>query len=515
MDFSSFSSSSLSSYFNLSFTALIFFISLFLVLLLSRKAKSKQVKLPPGPPGWPVVGNLFQLARSGKEFFQYVRDLQPKYGPIFSLKLGTRTVIIVTSPELAHEALIEKGQVFANRPAEHATRAIFSSNKFTVNSATYGPTWRSLRRNMVQGMLSSTRVKDFREVRNSAMNRLISRLQAEAESTEGVVSVLKCVRFAVFCILLDMCFGVQMGEETIEKIDETLKDVLVTLLPRLDDFLPMLGPFFLKQKKRALEVREEQMRTILPLIEKRRSKLLNPGSDENASTFAYLDTLFDLKIEGRKSAPSEAELVSLCSEFLNGGTDTTATAIEWGMARLIQKPEIQSRLYSEIKSIVGDRTVDEGDIEKMPYLNAFTKELLRKHPPTYFVLSHAVTQRAKLAGYDIPVNASVEFFSAAIGEDSKTWSNPKEFDPDRFFTGSEDADITGVTGVKMVPFGVGRRICPGLGIGTTHIKLMIARMVQEFEWSAPPSEPVIDFTETLQFTVVMKTPLQAMMKPRI
>ncbi|PIA39173.1 hypothetical protein AQUCO_02700388v1 [Aquilegia coerulea] len=515
MDFSSFSfSTSLCSYFNLSTTALVFFVSVFLVLL-SRKAKSKRVKLPPGPPGWPVVGNLFQLARSGKQFFQYVRDLQPKYGPIFSLKLGTRTVIIVTSPELAHEALIEKGQVFANRPAEHATRAIFSSNKFTVNSAVYGPTWRSLRRNMVQGMLSSTRVKDFRDVRNSAMNRLITRLQAEAESTDGVVSVLKNVRFAVFCILLDMCFGVGMSEDTIVKIDETLKDVLVTLLPRLDDFLPMLSPFFSKQRKRALEVREEQMQTILPLIEKRRSALLNPGSDETASmTFAYLDTLFDLKIEGRKSVPSEAELVSLCSEFLNGGTDTTATAIEWGMARLIQKPEIQSKLYSEIKSTVGDRTVDEVDVEKMPYLNAFTKELLRKHPPTYFVLSHAVTQPAKLAGYDIPANASVEFFSAAIGEDPKTWSNPKEFDPDRFFTGSEDADITGVTGVKMVPFGVGRRICPGLGIGTTHIKLMIARMVQEFEWSAPPSQDVIDFTETLQFTVVMKTPLQAMMKPR-
>ncbi|KAF9597119.1 hypothetical protein IFM89_015948 [Coptis chinensis] len=507
------STASLSPYFNLSSAALVFFLTIFLVLL-SRRTRSKRAKLPPGPPGWPVVGNLFQLARSGKEFIHYVRDLQPKYGPIFSLKLGTRTLIIVTSPELAHEALIAQGQVFASRPAELPTRAIFSCNKFTVNSAVFGSTWRSLRRNMVQGMLSSTRVKDFRDVRNSAMGRLINRLGVEAKSTNGVVSVLKNVRFAVFCILVSMCFGVEMSEEDIQKVDDTMKDVLLTLLPRLDDFLPILGPFFSKQRKRALEVRNNQIRTLLPFIEQRRSALQNPGSDKSGSTFAYLDTLFDLKVDGRKSAPSDAELVSLCSEFLNGGTDTTATAIEWAIARLIQKPEIQSKLYSEIKSTVSDRTVEEGDLEKMSYLNAFTKELLRKHPPTYFVLTHAVTQPSKLAGYDIPADANVEFFSQAIAEDPKIWSNPKEFDPERFASGIEDADITGVTGVKMVPFGVGRRICPGLGIGTTHIKLMVARMVQEFEWSAPPSQDVIDFSETLIFTVVMKNPLQAMIKPR-
>ncbi|KAL5710768.1 hypothetical protein ACHQM5_021294 [Ranunculus cassubicifolius] len=506
--------SSISSYFSLSFTALVFFLSVFIILL-SHKFKSKRVNLPPGPPGWPVVGNLFQLASSGKQFFQYVRDLQPKYGPIFKLKLGTRTVIVVTSPELAHSALIENGQIFANRPAEHATRAIFSCNKFTVNSAVYGPTWRSLRRNMVQGMLNTTRVKDFRQVRNSAMDRLVTRLRSEAEATHGVVLVLKNVRFAVFCILLSMCFGLEMSEEMNQKIDETLKEVLVTLLPRLDDFLPMLGPFFSKQRKRAHEVRKEQIRTILPLIETRRSILLNSESDKPACTFAYLDTLFDLKIEGRKSAPSDAELVSLCSEFLNGGTDTTATAIEWAIARLIEKPVIQSKLYAEIKSTVGNRLVNEADIEKMQYLNAFTKELLRKHPPTYFVLSHAVTQPTKLAGYDIPVDASIEFFSPAIAEDPTIWANPKEFDPNRFAMGHEDADITGVTGVKMVPFGVGRRICPGLGIGTTHIKLMVARMVQEFEWSAPQPQDIIDFSETLQFTVVMKTPLQARITPRV
>eukprot|EP00262_Sarcandra_glabra_P001492 TRINITY_DN11607_c0_g2_i1.p1 TRINITY_DN11607_c0_g2~~TRINITY_DN11607_c0_g2_i1.p1 ORF type:complete len:160 (-),score=13.19 TRINITY_DN11607_c0_g2_i1:345-800(-) len=150
----------------------------------------------------------------------------------------------------------------------------------------------------------------------------------------------------------------------------------------------------------------------------------------------------------------------------------------------------------------------------MAYLNAFSKELLRKHPPTYFVLTHAVTESATLGGYDIPVDANVEFYIPPISEDPKLWSDPLQFNPDRFVSGKEEADITGVTGVKMMPFGVGRRICPGLGMATLHINLMVARMVQEFEWLNLPSQRTVDVSEKFEFTVVMKTPLRAVLKPR-
>ncbi|KAK6136028.1 hypothetical protein DH2020_030238 [Rehmannia glutinosa] len=486
------------------------------IFLISRKSSSntKKLNLPPGPPGYPVVGNLFQVARSGKPFFQYVRDLIPKYGPILTLKMGTRTMIIISSAELAHEALIEKGQIFATRPTENPTRTIFSSNKFTVNAAFYGPVWRSLRRNMVQNMLSAARVREFRRAREAAMDTLIYRLKAEAAANNDVVWVLKNARFAVFCILLAMCFGVEMDDETIEKVDQTMKDVLIVLDPRLDDFLPLLNPFFSKQRKRVHEVRKQQIETLVPLIEKRRNAIRNPGSDKTAASFSYLDTLFDLKIEGRKSSPTNAELVTLCSEFLNGGTDTTATAVEWAVARMIENPEIQSRLYNEIRTTVGAKKVDEKDVENMPYLNAVVKELLRKHPPTYFLLTHAVTEPAKLGGYDIPQGVNVEFFSQGISDDPKVWSNPEKFDPDRFFVGREEADITGTTGVKMMPFGAGRRICPGLSMGTVHISLMLARMVQEFEWSGYPDNGKVDLSEKLVFTVVMKNCLRAKIKPR-
>ncbi|KAJ9175397.1 hypothetical protein P3X46_013959 [Hevea brasiliensis] len=505
--------SSFASHYHLFFSILAFFIS-GLIFLFSRKTKSKRLNLPPGPPGWPVVGNLFQVACSGKPFFQYVEDLRPKYGPIFTLKMGTRTLIILTDAKLVHEALIERGPLFATRPRENPTRAIFSCNKFTVNAAVYGPVWRSLRRNMVQNMLSSSRIKEFRNVRESAMDKFIHRLRTEAEANDGVVWVLKNARYAVFCILLTMCFGLEMDEETIIKMDQIMKSVLIVLDPRIDDFLPILSPFFSKQRKRVSQVRKQQVDFMVPLIEKRRKALQNPGSDSTAISFSYLDTLYDLNIEGRKSSPTDQELVTLCSEFLNGGTDTTATAVEWGIAQLIDNPNVQAKLYNEIKQTVGDRKVDEKDVEKMGYLQAIVKELLRKHPPTFFLLTHAVTEATTLGGYDIPTDTNVEIFSPAIGEDPRIWSNPEKFDPNRFVSGREEVDITGVTEVKMTPFGVGRRICPGLGLATVHLHLMIARMVQEFEWSAYPSDKNVDFSGKLEFTVVMKNTLRAKIKPR-
>ncbi|KNA10060.1 hypothetical protein SOVF_147890 [Spinacia oleracea] len=517
-----------SSYYHLIFITLALLVITTVSFTYKSTSKSKATKtswsgsgarrsLPPGPPGWPIVGNLFQVANSGKQFFEYVRELAPKYGPIFTLKMGSRTLIIVSSAELAHEALIEKGQVFATRPAETPTRGIFSCDKFTVNAAVYGPVWRSLRKNMVQNGLSSSRLKEFKSVRNIAMDKFIERIKVEAEKDQnGVVYVLKNARFAVFCILLAMCFGVEMSEETVEKIDHTLKEVLITVSPRIDDYLPILGLFFSKQRKEALEVRRKQIETLRPFIEQRRA-ILRAGlaSDPTATPFSYLDTLFDLQIEGRKSGPTEPEIVTLCSEFINGGTDTTATAIEWAMARLIETPEMQDKIYEEIRSKVGTRSVEEADLDKMPYLHAFVKELLRKHPPTYFSLTHAVTEPATLGGYHIPTGCNVDLYLPGISEDPKLWKNPKKFDPERFLSGGEDADMNGVKEVKMIPFGAGRRVCPGLSMATIHVNLLIARLVQEFEWRAFPENTKVDFSEKLEFTVIMKNPLRAKIIPRV
>ncbi|KAF8715484.1 hypothetical protein HU200_027138 [Digitaria exilis] len=512
----------------LAFTAAMATAALAMAIAVARyNRRYRGLHLPPGPPGWPIVGNLFQVAFSGKLFIHYIRDLRREYGPILTLRMGERTLVIISSAEVAHEALIEKGQEFASRPRENTTRNIFSSNKFTVNSAVHGAEWRSLRRNMVSGMLSTSRLREFGHARRRAMDRFVSRMRAEAAASGDGASVwvLRNARFAVFCILLDMTFGLlDLGEDHIVHVDAVMKRVLLAVGVRMDDYLPFLRPFFWRHQRRALAVRREQVDTLMPLINRRRAILRERSSSPSSSLrdpnvaapFSYLDSLLELRVEGRDGAPSDDELVTLCAELINGGTDTTATAIEWGMARIVDNPSIQARLHEEIMEVVGEaRPVDDKDTEAMPYLQAFVKELLRKHPPTYFSLTHAaVRDGSKLAGYDVPADANLDIFLPTISEDPKLWERPTEFDPERFLSGGEAADVTGSAGIRMIPFGAGRRICPGLAMGTTHIALMVARMVQAFEWSAHPSQPKLDFKDKVEFTVVMDTPLLAAVKPR-
>ncbi|XP_062225560.1 cytochrome P450 77A4-like [Phragmites australis] len=513
-----------SSFLLLAFTAAVATAALIVAVDFARyNRRHRGLRLPPGPPGWPVVGNLFQVAFSGKLFIHYIRDLRQEYGPILTLRMGERTLVIISSAELVHEALVEKGQEFANRPRESTTRNIFSSNKFTVNSAVYGPEWRSLRRNMVSGMLSTSRLREFRHTRMRAMDRFVARMRSEAAASPDGASVwvLRNARFAVFCILLDMTFGLlDLDEEHIVHIDAVLKRVVLAVGMNMDDYLPFLRPFFWRRQRRALAVRRDQIDTLLPLINRRRAILRDmqrsPPDNNVAAPFSYLDSVLDLRIEGRDAVPSDDELVTLCSEMINGGTDTTATAIEWAMARIVDNPSIQARLYEEIMQQVGDaRPVDDKDTDLMPYLQAFVKELLRKHPPTYFALSHAAVQPgSKLAGYDVPTDANLDIFLPTISEDPKLWDRPTEFDPDRFLSGGEKADMTGSAGIRMIPFSAGRRICPGLAMGTTHIALMVARMVQAFEWRAHPSQQPLDFKDKVEFTVVMDRPLLAAVKAR-
>lgn len=150
----------------------------------------------------------------------------------------------------------------------------------------------------------------------------------------------------------------------------------------------------------------------------------------------------------------------------------------------------------------------------MPYLGAVVKETFRRHPPSHFVLSHAAIKETELGGYTIPANVNVEFYTAWLTEDPSMWTNPSEFLPDRFLTGDGvDVDVTGTREVKMAPFGVGRRICPAMTLGTLHVNLMLARMVHAFKWLPVPGAPP-DPTEAFAFTVVMKNPLKAIILPR-
>lgn len=489
--------------------------------------------LPPGPRTVPVVGNLLWLLKSFSELEPILRNLHARYGPIVSLQIGSRLAIFVSSNSLTHHALIQNGAIFADRPKAPPASRILSSNHHNISSAFYGPNWRLLRRNLTAEILHPSRVKGYSQARSWVLDILISRLQACSESGEPV-PVLDHFQYAMFCLLVLMCFGDKLEEKQIQEILTTQRRLLLGF-PRFNilNFWPTVGKVLFRRRwEELLKLRKHQEDTLLPYIRARQQprqeiqskqqrdchESRSPSSSKNF-VLSYVDTLLDLQLPEETRKLNEAEMVSLCSEFLNGGTDTTSTALQWIMANLVKHPHIQTRLLDEISEVMGEEKgeVKEYDLQKMKYLKAVILEGLRRHPPGHFVLPHSVTQETNLEGYVIPKNASINFMVSEMNWNPNIWESPMEFKPERFLNsihGDEAFDITGSREIKMMPFGAGRRICPGHGLAMLHLEYFVANLVWRFEWKAVDGD-AIDLSEKQEFTIVMKNPLQVRLSPRL
>ncbi|KAI3920892.1 hypothetical protein MKW98_015880 [Papaver atlanticum] len=302
----------------------------------------------------------------------------------------------------------------------------------------------------------------------------------------------------MFSLLVFMCFGEKVDEKKIREIESVQRSFLLgfsrfqilNLLPRLISRI-----FFTKKWKDFYKLRSDQGKVLIPLIRSRQEQVKKTCEENQKSLgICYVDSLLNLELpdEGGRRL-TDNEFVSLCSEFLNTGTDTTSTDLQWIMANLVKHQEIQSKLYDEIRTLDSDHyEIQEENLKKLPYLKAVILEGLRRHPPSHYVLPHAVTQYVTLDGYIIPKEATVNVMIAEIGWDPKIWEDPM---------------------VKMIPFGAGRRMCPAFGLAMLHLEYFVANFIKEFKWTAKVGDD-IDLSEKQEFTTVMKNPLWAHVSPR-
>ncbi|KAF2288070.1 hypothetical protein GH714_004263 [Hevea brasiliensis] len=407
--------------------------------------------------------------------------------------MGSRPAIFIADRSLAHQALVQNGALFADRPQPFPIIKVISSNQHNISSAFYGPTWRLLRRNLNKEILHPSRVKSYAHARKWVLQILRNRIESQAKSGHPL-SVLDHFQFSMFALLVLMCFGDRFDENQIKQIEGVQQDILLCYHKfNILNFWPTLTKIFMRRRwEEFFQIRQRQKDVLIPLIRARKKlkeekiNKAKEGKKEHQDEYvlSYADTLLELVLPDEKRKLDEDELVSLCSEFLNAGTDTTSTVLQWIMANLVKYPQIQEKG-------------------------------LRRHPPGHSVLTHAVTEDTVLDKYVIPKNGIINFMIAEMAWDPKVWEDPMSFEPERFLnSGGEAFDITGSREIKMMPFGVGRRICPAYGLAMLHLEYFVANLVWNFEWKAMEGDDV-DLSEKLEFTVVMKNPLQAQIFPRL
>ncbi|XP_022133199.1 cytochrome P450 CYP736A12-like [Momordica charantia] len=473
-------------------------VSLIALLLRSClfKNHNKRKKLPPGPKGFPIFGSLHLL---GKLPHRDLQKLSQEYGPIMHMKLGLVPTIIVSSPSAAELFLKTHDLVFASRPPSEASKHISYRQKNLVFSP-YGPYWRNMRKMCTLELLSNLKINSFKSMRKHQLGLLIQHLREAAACDRVAVNLSDKVTSFTTDITCLMVFGKKYEDKEFD--ERGFKAVMQQGLqlgaaPNLGDFIPFIAGLDLQGLTR-------QMKAVHKVFDGFLEKIINEhleARDEH-KTKDFVDVMLDLvDSEQSEYQIDRSAIKAIMLDMLAAAMDTSATAIGWAMPELIKHPHIMKKMQVELEKVVGlDRVVEESDLENLEYLEMVVKEILRLYPPAPLLIPRESLEDCIVKGFHIPKKSRVIVNVWAIGRDPSGWTiDPEKFFPERFI--DSQIDVRG-RDFQLIPFGAGRRSCPGMQLGLTVVRLLLAQLVHCFDWELPngmlPSE--LDMTEEFGLT---------------
>ncbi|XP_044979617.1 cytochrome P450 89A2-like [Hordeum vulgare subsp. vulgare] len=476
-----------------------------------------------------VVGILLRRARPIKEM--QTRLAAVKWGLVRDFSAALRQEVIVTDRVSAHHLLVRVGAggAFCNRPPTSAASFVLSRQRHhNISSAPYGSLWRATRRNLVSEIFHPSCLRLYAPARVRALRGLVADLREQCTSNDGVALAAESMHAAMFGLNATMCFGDDVDAGLVRAMADNMEELIWSVVGmRVFAALPALTRLIYRERwNKLVALRRQQEELYLPLINARRGRRRRPSGEAPA----YVDTLIDLLVgDGRNSAyggnaPSrkqtltDGELVGLCAEFLGAGTEPLTAELQWIMANLVKHLDVQEAVRREIEAVVGLEAdeVGEEDLGRMEYLNAVLMEALRLHPSVPAVARQVMPEdHVVLDGQRVTAGTIVQFPLERLGRDKTTWANPDEFQPQRFLAGGRGYGVSLVAAagsageIKMMPFGAGRRMCPGMGVAMLHLAYFVANLVREFEWTEAEGEMVVDLEPHVEFLNFMKRPLRA------
>ncbi|XP_051146596.1 salviol synthase-like [Andrographis paniculata] len=485
------------------FSSLIFLAFLWNLITRSKRPRSSG-ELPPGPRKLPVIGNLHNLV-SSRPPHHILADLASKYGAMMHLRLGEISTVVISSPEAAKEVMKTYDINFANRPSFYASKIItYDNSDIGFSNGEYR---KNLRKVSKMELLSAKRVKSFRPLREEVFSDMCSWIASKEGSS---INLTEKVSLATFDVALRASLGGKIDEHT-AMVDVTKEsfDLLagfyagdlfpsISLLQSIDGF-----------RGRVEKVHKLSDAILQKIIDSRKVAKSQGKTHEN-----LVDILLKFhKDTGHDLGLSDDNIKAVLQDMFIAGIETSSTTTDWAMAEMMKHPSLLKKAQDEVRQIFLDKGfVDESDFDELKYLNLVIKETFRIHPPGPLILREN-KETCEINGYTIPAKTRVVVNAWAIGRDPKIWKDADSFIPERFLDNNISADYTGKN-FDYIPFGSGRRICPGMSFGIANVEFPLAMLLYHFDWVLPqgikPED--VDMAESFGLTAVRKTPLTVIPK---
>ncbi|KAF7844853.1 cytochrome P450 83B1-like [Senna tora] len=406
-------------------------LTLFFFFSLRKQRTIKKSSSPPptGPKGLPLIGNLHQLDNSA--LHKQLWHLSKTYGPIFSLKLGFRPTIVVSSSRLAKEVMNTYDLEFCDRPLMVGQQKL-SYNGVDMGFSPYSDYWREIRKICSIHIFSAKRVSSFSSLKLYEVKKMIEKISKQASSSQ-VTNLNDTLINLTSTIICEGCLWKEEGVER-SRFHGLLSELEATLAKFfVPDFIPFFGWI---DKLSGLYGRlDKTFKELNSFYE----EILNEHLDPNRQkSFDYeeedfIDVLLHLKNQNSFSFDFTYDHIkALTTNMLSAGTDTSAATAVWAMTALMKNPRIMHKVQAEVRNVGGNKGfIDQDDIQKFSYLKAVIKETLRLFLPAPLLLPRETRKKCTIDNgrYEIEAKTLVYVNAWAIQRDPQVWKDPEDFYP--------------------------------------------------------------------------------------
>lgn len=393
------------------------------------------------------------------------------------IHLGSTPSLVVSSASAAREMLKTHDIIFSNRPQSRIMCKVIYDGKDLVFSP-YGEYWRQIRSICVLQLLSTKKIQSFRKIREEEVDLVIEMIKRSEASPVNMSEIIMLFSSNLLC---RTAYGKKYAGEVGTDFKQLLKEFVEVMgAISMRDFIPWLGWI---DRLTGLESQVDKVaKDFDEFLEHVVQEHLEHKNDKEENEKDFVDILLDVQKENADALTMNG-IKAIVLDMFAAGTDTTYTLLEWTMTELMRHPQIMKKLQNEVRGIIREKSkVSEDDMEMMTYLKAVIREVLRIHPPLPLLLFRENSEDVKIAGYDIAARTQVIINAWAIQRDPTYWEEPDEFRPERFLNSSVESKWQDF---HMIPFGAGRRGCPGVPFALVNAELVLANLVYSFDWKLP------------------------------